>query len=62
MTVNTSIMYQKFQTLEKVIPDISSAQRHPNFFKAPFRFTNNFRITRQIEKFFSRLKGCTPKT
>ena len=30
MTVNMSI--SKFQTLEKVIPDISSAQRHPHFF------------------------------
>ena len=31
MTVNMSILYKKFQTLRKVIPDISSTQRHSHF-------------------------------
>ena len=34
MTVNMSILYKTFQTLRKVIPDISSTQRHSHFLKA----------------------------
>ena len=34
MTVNMSILYKTFQTLRKVIPDISSTQRRSHFLKA----------------------------
>ena len=34
-----------------MISDIRSAQGHPHFFKAPFRFTKIFQITRQIVVF-----------
>ena len=34
MTVNMLILYKTFQTLRKVIPDISSTQRRSHFLKA----------------------------
>ena len=51
MTVNMSILYKKCQTLRKVIPDISSTQRHCHFLKAVLDLQKTFKLHANLLSF-----------
>ena len=54
MTVNMSILYKTFQTLRKVIPDISSTQRRSHFLKAVLDLQKASKLHANLLSFLSK--------